>query len=66
MVELILSFKTILILVLEPMNLSSDIILNIKPQNENYVNPLLSFTILLESVGLNLNRLQVYNNRLKL
>jgi len=41
------------------MNLSSEIILNIKPQNENFSNPMINFTILLESVGLNLNRMQV-------
>ena len=41
------------------MNLSSEIILNMKPQNEKYLNPMINLTILLESVGLNLNRLQV-------
>ena len=45
--------------VLDPMNLSSEIILNMKPQSEKYANPMINFTILLESVGLNLNRLQV-------
>jgi hypothetical protein len=41
------------------MSLSTEIILNMKPNSENYKNPMFDFTILLESVGLNLNRLQV-------
>ena len=46
--------------VLKPLSLSTKAILNMKPDQENYKSPMFDFTILLESVGLNLNRLQVY------
>ncbi len=45
--------------VLRPLSLSTKVILTMKPELDNFKSPMFNFTILLESVGLNLNRLQV-------
>lgn len=44
------------------MSLSTKSILNMKPDKENFKNPMFNFEILLESIGINLNRLQVTIN----
>jgi vacuolar protein sorting-associated protein 13A/C len=44
---------------LNPMSITSKVILNVKPKLENYQKPMFDIDILLESVLLDLNRLQV-------
>ncbi len=57
----LLHFYVLIInLVLNPLSLSTKAVLNVKPQQDNYKFPMFDFTILLESLGLNLNRLQVF------
>ena len=41
------------------MSLSTKAILNMRPKQNNFKTPMFDITILLESIGLNLNRLQV-------
>ena len=41
------------------MSLSTKAILNLKPKHDNFKSPMFDIEILLESIGLNLNRLQV-------
>jgi hypothetical protein len=41
------------------MSLSTKAILNMKPKQDNFQTPMFDITILLESIGFNLNRLQV-------
>lgn len=44
---------------LRPLSLETKAILNMKPKQDNYVRPMFDFIILLESLSLSLNRLQV-------
>ena len=41
------------------MSLKTKALLNMKPAQDNYKSPMFDLTILLESIGLNMNRLQV-------
>jgi vacuolar protein sorting-associated protein 13A/C len=45
--------------ILNPMSITSKMILNVKPKLDNYQKPMFDINILLESVLLDLNRLQV-------
>ncbi len=47
--------------ILRPLSLSTKAILNMKPKQENFKNPMFDLTILLESLGLSLNRLQYFD-----
>ena len=47
--------------VLNPMSLSTRATLNMKPRQDGYRAPMFDFTILLESVGVELNRLQYFD-----
>ncbi|CAF0704730.1 unnamed protein product [Brachionus calyciflorus] len=47
--------------ILKPLSLSTMAILSMKPKQDNYAFPLLDFTIILETIGLNLNRLQYFD-----
>ncbi|RNA03908.1 vacuolar sorting-associated 13A [Brachionus plicatilis] len=44
--------------ILKPLSLSSKAILNMKPKQNEFSSPLFDFTVILESISLNLNRLQ--------
>ena len=41
------------------MSISSKVVLNVKPEQDNFKNPMFDISIILESVLFNLNRLQV-------
>lgn len=43
------------------MSLQTKAVLNMKPRQDNYKRPMFDFTILLESLGLSLNRLQYFD-----
>jgi vacuolar protein sorting-associated protein 13A/C len=45
--------------ILNPMSITSKVVLNVKPKLDNYQKPMFDVNILLESVLLDLNRLQV-------
>lgn len=47
--------------VLNPMSLITQAVLNMKPKQDNYRAPMFDFTILLESIGIKLNRLQYFD-----
>ena len=49
----------IILLVLNPMSLTTRAILNMKPKQDNFMHPLFDLKILLELVSLRFNRLQV-------
>lgn len=46
---------------LSPLSLTTKAILNMKPRQDNYKRPMFDFVILLESLGLSLNRLQYFD-----
>lgn len=47
--------------VLRPLSLETKAILNMKPRQDNYKRPMFDFIILLESLGLSLNRPQYFD-----
>lgn len=55
----IVDYTFLLIEVLKPLSLETKAILNMKPRQDNYNKPMFDFTIVLEKLGLSLNRLQV-------
>jgi len=47
--------------ILEPMSLSTKAVLNMRPKQDGYKTPMFDITILLESIGVTLNRLQYFD-----
>lgn len=47
--------------ILNPMSLETKALLNMKPKLDNFQTPMFDITILLESIGINLNRLQYFD-----
>ena len=47
--------------ILRPLSLKTKALLNMKPEQDHFKTPIFDFTILLESIGLNMNRLQYFD-----
>ena len=56
-----ISTKNPYLKVLRPLSLQTKAVLNMKPRQDNYKRPMFDFIILLESLGLSLNRLQYFD-----